>query len=234
VPEALKIRKLKVSYSNANAIEKPVLRNLDLDILPGEAVGIYGVSGSGKTTLARAMMRMLPATAQIQGSIELGDRNLLAVSMPEMQRIRGSQIGLIPQEPSLALNPFVKAGKQVEELLRAHRRSDGQAQREEARRLLELFFATEAERIASRYPHQLSGGERQRVVICQAIACGPSLLVADEPASAVDSIALKTFLDILGQLRQSRRISMILISHNLAALRYVADRCLELREGRLQ
>lgn len=176
---------------------------------------------------------MLPPTASVEGSVQYRGTNLLALPIAAMRQIRGGQIGLVPQEPSTSLNPFVKAGKQVEEVVHAHRSLSGELLREQARKLLEFFFPDDVHRIANRYPHQLSGGERQRIVICQALAGGASLLLADEPTSSMDSIAQKAFLDLLAHLRQSQGISIILISHNRAALRYVADRSLELREGRL-
>lgn len=233
MPPGLQIRHLCVSYHPA-AAGQPVLRDLALAIQAGEAVGIHGRSGSGKTTLARAIPRLLPAAAHVSGHIEHNGSDLLRLPVDQMRRIRGRAIAYIPQEPSVALNPMFTAGRQVEEVLRAHRALNAAALRAESLGLLERFFAgPRARRVAASFPHQLSGGERQRVVICQAIAAGPSLLIADEPASALDSIAQREFLDLLKDLRRELALSLLLVSHHRPALRYATERCLELKDGAL-
>ena len=235
MPPLLAIEALSVSYpSPAGSRPLPVLRDLTLILHSGEALGIYGDSGSGKTTLARAIPRLLPPSATVRGRIQHAETDLLQVTPSQMRHIRGRVISYIPQEPSIALNPVMPAGKQVQEVLRAHRSLDRISLHTESRRLLARFFAaSQLERIAAAYPHQLSGGERQRIVICQAIAANPSLLIADEPTSALDSIAQREFLDLLLELRRERNLSLLLVSHHRKVLRYVTDRCLQLKEGKL-
>lgn len=231
---ALQIHDLCVAYESPSGWH-PVLLDLVATIHHGEALGIRGDSGSGKTTLARAVPRLLPASASVRGRIEYDGTDLLKLTPQQIRRIRGRSISYIPQEPSIALNPVVPAGKQVEEVLRAHRMLHAASLRAEALALLGRFFAgPRAARVAASYPHQLSGGERQRVVICQAIAAGPRLLIADEPTSALDSIAQREFLDLLRQLRRDDGLSLILVSHQRKALHYATDKCLELKEGRLR
>ncbi|MBL8222426.1 MAG: ABC transporter ATP-binding protein [Bryobacterales bacterium] len=223
----LSIERLQVSYRHS-AVDAPVLRDLHLEVGAGEAVGICGVSGSGKTTLARAILRLLPASAAVMGRVEFDGQELLEQPAEQLRRLRGRRISLISQEPSACLNPFARALAQVEEVVRAHGAAG------DARAVLRRFFDGDAERIANAYPHELSGGERQRLVICQAMVCGPALLIADEPTVALDSVAQKAFLDLLRELRETTGLSLLLVSHNRAALRYVTDRSLELREGQLR
>lgn len=229
--ELLSIQELRVCHSGDGAAS-PVLRDLSLDLRAGEAVGIRGTSGSGKTTLTRAILRLLPPQTVVKGRIELQGKDLLQLAIGEMRRIRGRQICLISQEPSAALNPFVKARAQVEEVRRAHGRTGGEV--DDATAVLGRFFGADAERIANAYPHELSGGERQRLVICQAIVSKPALLIADEPTVALDSVSQKAFLDLLRELRESTGLSLLLVSHHRSVLRYVTDRCVELADGRLQ
>lgn len=207
-----------------------MLRDVELEIGKGEAVGIEGETGSGKTTLARAILRLLPTSASIDGRVVFQGQDLLRQPLHALRHVRGREISFISQEPSVSLNPFVKAESQIEEVLRAHR---GGKMLDLAREMLRRMFGEDAERIAHLYPHELSGGERQRLVICQAMVCGPSLLIADEPTSALDSVAQKAFLDLLRELRDSSGLSLLMVSHHRAALRYVTDRRLELRGGRL-
>lgn len=228
--DGLQIQNLTVRYA-ANRDSPPVLRQLSLTIEPGGSVGIFGDSGSGKSTLARAIPRLLPSSASASGSISFDGADLLRYSDEQMRAVRGCRISYIPQEPSIALNPVVPAGAQVADVLRAHGRPDVTARREAMSVLRRLF--NQPERVARSYPHQLSGGERQRVVICQAIAAGPSLLIADEPTSALDSIAQREFLDLLKQLRRQAALSLVLFSHQLRALRYTTERVLRLQDGRL-
>ncbi|MBC7928593.1 MAG: ABC transporter ATP-binding protein [Bryobacteraceae bacterium] len=228
----LSVRDLQVHYLHGGA-HRPVLDGLSLDVCPGEAIGISGESGCGKTTLARAIPRLLPATAQIHGSICWRGVQLLTLPSEALRAVRGRAISWIPQEPSLALNPVRHVESQLTEVLRAHYVMALSRRKAEARMLLERFFGREAERLARQFPHQLSGGERQRVVICQAIACRPALLIADEPTSSLDSILQRDFLDLLRELNRQDGISLIVFSHNLSALRYLGSRRMELRNGRL-
>ncbi|MFN0105721.1 MAG: ATP-binding cassette domain-containing protein [Bryobacteraceae bacterium] len=228
----LRIAGLNVAYRAHHRPPVSILRNAELTLNEGEAVGIYGESGGGKTTLTRAIMRLLPAHGQVDGQIVYRGEDLLHLPAERMRRLRGASIGLIPQEPSVALNPVMRIQSQVAEVIHTHCPLDWKRAQDAARSRLENFFGPNADRIARSYPHQLSGGERQRVVIAQAVCCSPALLIADEPASALDTITQYEVLTLLRQLRNQASMALLYVSHSRAALNFVADRCLELRDGR--
>lgn len=225
---------LSVAYRLEGNGRVPVLRGLDLNLRKGEAIGIFGESGGGKTTLVRAVLRLLqPAYTDLRGRILFRGEDLLATPEARLRKIRGALVAMVPQEPSLALNPVRRIESQIAEVLHAHRPIAWSEARSQARSCLESLFAQDAERIAHCYPHQVSGGERQRVVIAQAICRSPELLIADEPASTLDSVTQYEVLQLLRQLCERRRMSLLFFSHNRAALSFVTDRVLELRDGRL-
>jgi ABC-type glutathione transport system ATPase component len=186
--QLLSIVDLHVKFQGRNAGEIHALNGVHLRVTTGTALGILGESGCGKSTLARVLLRLLPKTARIgKGSIQFEGRDLLALSERELERIRGARISLIPQEAGLALNPLMKVGKQVAEVVRAHNDWSWRRCQEEAETLLRLVHLEDsARRIFDAYPHQLSGGQQQRVVIAQAISCHPALVVADEPTASLD------------------------------------------------
>jgi peptide/nickel transport system ATP-binding protein len=218
----LRIEGLRVAYG-----EREVLRGAELTVAEGEAVGIAGVSGGGKTTLLQAVLGLLPAGARVAGEVWFRGRRLTGLGGKEMRAVRGAGIGLIPQEPAVALDPLTRVVEQVAEVLRAHGRG-GVA---EAREMLGAFFAMDAGRVGGSYPHELSGGERQRVVIAQAVSCGPGLAMADEPTSSLDTVTQHAVLTALRELRRERGMGLLMASHNGAALRYVCDRVVRLRDG---
>ena len=232
MPGLLEIEDLTVAYSPGGRSAVQALSECSLTVGEAEAVGIFGKSGSGKTTLARTIPRLLPSGASIKGTVRLQGRNLLAQTGEEMRRLRGARIGFIPQEPSIALHPLLRVGRQVEEVLRAHGRTSAAA-KEETEELFARSFGREAQRISRAFPFQLSGGERQRAVICQALCCKPALILADEPTSALDTVARKEFITLLRGLQDESGASLILFSHDRDLLRYAAGRRIELREGRL-
>jgi ABC-type glutathione transport system ATPase component len=230
----LQVSNLQVAYRVPRKAPVPVLHEATLTLYAGEALGVFGSSGGGKTTLASAILRLLPSTADIRGSIAFRGTDLLPLPPEPMRQIRAAGIGLVPQEPSLALNPVVRIETQIAEILHTHRPIDWTQARLETRALLDRLFPSDAQRIARSYPHQLSGGERQRVVIAQAICCNPALLIADEPTAALDSVTQAGVLQLFRQLRSESPISLLFFSHNRAALHFVCDRSVELRAGRIQ
>ena len=225
------VRDLTVSY---NAAAFPALDGVSFDLACGEAVGLLGESGSGKSSLAMALVRLLPPGGHIAGgSIRFRGRELLEIGERELEEIRGSEISVIFQEPALALNPVMRVGQQVAEVIRAHRPWSWRRCREEAGSVLAEVGLGDTGRIYSAYPCQLSGGQRQRVVIAQGVACRPALLIADEPTAALDTTAQAEILDLLRMLKDRRKMALLFISHNPAVLARLADRILVLQAGRV-
>jgi ABC-type glutathione transport system ATPase component len=205
-----------------------VLSDICFDIHAGEIVGIFGESGCGKTTLALAILNLLPEHRYVvRGSIRLRGRELVGLGERAMQPIRGGVISLISQDPMLALNPVMRVRDQVAEILRAHRAGG------EAASLLELAGLPPSQRVLNAYPHQLSGGERQRVTIAQALACRPSLVIADEPFTALDAIRVVELAALFRQLKEKTGSSFIVISHSPGVLARIADSVLVMRDGRI-
>ncbi len=220
----LDIDQLEVSFHTPEGIVRAV-RGVSLDVEPGKTLGLVGESGSGKSVTALSVMRLLPAnTARIEnGSISFVDREVLAMSNAELQDFRGKEVSLIFQEPSTSLNPVYKVGSQVMEAIRTHE----DVSKDEARnRTIELFREvniSDPERRLESYPHQMSGGQKQRVMIAMALACNPKLLIADEPTTALDVTTQAQILDLLRQLRDSRGMSILFITHDLGVIAEIAD-----------
>jgi oligopeptide transport system ATP-binding protein len=230
----LEVTNLHVAYSSRTGELCHALAGVNFHLGPGEILGVLGESGSGKSTLAGALLRLLPSSGRIQkGSLLFEGKNLLEASAQDLRKIRGGRIGLIFQEPSSALHPTLEVAKQISDVLAAHQSLNRRALTEKTGQLLASVFLTDAERISRSYPHELSGGQRQRVLIAQAIACGPSLVVADEPTASLDPITQQEILQLFRDLRQKLGLSMILITHSPALLAGIADRILVLYAGRV-
>ena len=185
----LEVRDLRVTYHPPKGGSHRALDGVSFHLEPGEVMGVLGESGSGKSTLATSLLGLFHANAvAVSGEVLLEGRNLLQAKLEELEKIRGKCISLIFQEPSVALHPTMRTGRQVRQVLAAHGVKGGSTLDQRTRGVLEmLFLAEEAERIARSYPHQLSGGQRQRILIAQAIACGPSVVIADEPTASLDA-----------------------------------------------
>ena len=220
----LDIDDLTVDYRTRDATVRAVT-SLSLQLAEGEAVGVVGESGSGKSTVANALMRLLPANARVtRGSIRYLGRDLLQTGEKDMQSIRGGQIALVGQDPMTALNPVMTIGRQISEALRAHGGRGGQQERDRVHELLEMVRLPSPGVVAKRYPHQLSGGQRQRVAIALAVSCSPRLLIADEPTTALDVSIQDQILRLLGRLRSTLGMAVVVISHNLGVVSALADR----------
>ena len=211
------------------------LEDVSFEIYPGETLGLVGESGSGKSLTALAILGLLPPHARIiRGSIRWRDRDLIPLPRAEMQKIRGTEIGLVVQEPMGALNPVLTIGDQLIETLRVHRRAATRPQAAaQALQLLGAVQLKEPEGRLSTYPHQLSGGERQRVVLALALAPRPQLLIADEPTTALDVITQAEVLALLNTLRAELDMALAVISHDLAVIAECADRVAVMRAGRI-
>ncbi len=199
----------------------PALRGVSLAVGRSETVGLVGESGCGKSLTALAIMGLLPEGAQVRGSIRLGDQELTTLDEAAWCRLRGARLGMVFQEPMTALNPVHPVGRQIAESLHLHRGLAGEAARAEALRLLERVQMPQAAQRLAAYPHQLSGGQRQRVVIAIALACGPDLLIADEPTTALDVTTQREVLDLMAELVAADGMGLLLISHDLGVM---ADR----------
>lgn len=206
----------------------------NLEIKEGEAHGLVGESGSGKTVLALSVMRLLDPKARItKGEILWEGKDLLLMAPRDIYEIRGRGIALVFQNASGSLNPALKVEKQIVSVLKFRRRMDDYMARAEAKRLLSIVHLTETDRVLKSYPHELSGGMAQRVAIALALACEPRLLVADEPTSALDVIAAGKIIELLNELRDKLKISILLISHNLMTVAKLCDRVSVIRAGQI-
>ncbi len=226
----LDISHLTVTYRNGLT----AVRNTQLTVHRGEAVGIYGASGGGKTTLARAIPGLLPPSCSIAGSIRFDNEEILQMNAKSLQAIRGARIASLFQEPSLSLSPHLRIGTQISEVIAAHRGLREKERNEATIELLQPLFGSEAARITRAYPNELSGGQRQRAAMARALCCQPELVVADEPTAALDSIGQREVFALLTSYRERTGMAVVLISHNRAALGKNTGRMLELRDGRLE
>ena len=207
---------------------------IDLEIRAGETLGLVGESGSGKSVTALSIMRLVQAPGRIaSGRITFKGRDLLTLDEKTMRTVRGAEIALIFQEPMTALNPVFRVGDQVAEALLVH----GRATRREARaKAIELLRAVRIPNPESRvndYPHQLSGGMRQRVLIAIALSCQPSLVIADEPTTALDVTIQAEILDLLREMKSALNLSLLLITHDLGVIAETADRVAVMYAGRI-
>ncbi len=229
----LQVQDLHVAYRSRTGEVCHALSGLSFDLGPGEILGVLGESGSGKSTLAASLLRLLPPNGIITGGrILFEGQDVLRARPREMEKLRGRRVSLIFQEPSVALHPAMRVRDQVAEVLRAHESLDFAARRNRTRQVLASLFHAEADRIANSYPHQLSGGQRQRVLVAQAIACGPSVVLADEPTASLDPTTQQDILTLFRTLRQELGLSMVLITHDPGLLAGLADRALVLYAGR--
>jgi len=230
----LEIQNLHVSYFSREVRSRPVLSGVSFDLMPGEILGVLGESGSGKSTLATSVLRLLPSNGYIaSGAVLFEGKNLLQIHPEGLRQIRGARIALIFQEPSLALHPTIRVGEQVRQVLAAHQSSKDNDLKERTREVFIQLFSQDTDRIMRSYPHQLSGGQRQRALIAQAIACNPSVVIADEPTAALDPVTQLEIIDVFRSLRKKLGLAMIFITHNPALLSGFADRILILYAGQV-
>lgn len=194
------------------------LRGVSFEMARGDKLGLIGESGCGKSLTALAIMGLLPEGAQVEGSIRLNGQELVGLPDDKMAALRGDRIGMVFQEPMTALNPLHTIGAQVAEPLRLHRGLDRAAARAEALRLLDRVQLPKAAQRLDAHPHQLSGGQRQRVMIAMALACGPDLLIADEPTTALDVTLQHEVLMLIDELVQGSGMGLLLISHDLGVM----------------
>ena len=229
-PPLLKVDDLHVRLPVAGGMATAV-RQASFTLRRGETLGIVGESGSGKSLTALALMGLLPEGAAVTGSLRLDGDELLGRPDADWCRLRGNRIGMVFQEPMTALNPVHPIGRQVAEPLRLHRALGARAAHGEAIDLLERVGIPQAARRLDAYPHEFSGGQRQRITIAMALACGPDLLIADEPTTALDVTLQQQILDLIGGLVDERGMALLLISHDLGVISQNVDRVLVMYGG---
>jgi peptide/nickel transport system ATP-binding protein len=227
----MSIEKLRTSFRRSG-VWHPVVRDVSFDIMPRETVALVGESGSGKSVTALSAMRLLPPeNSHIQGSVRLGDRDLLAVSEAQMRAVRGNEIAMIFQEPMTSLNPSLTVGNQISEVLICHRNISFREAKAETLRMLERVRISAAARRFDEYPHQLSGGMRQRIMIAIALACRPKLLIADEPTTALDVTIQAQILELIKLLQEEEGMAVLFITHDMGVVAEIADRTVVMYKG---
>lgn len=229
----LEIRGLEVEFLSDSQVVKAV-NGLGLDIARDEVLVLAGESGSGKTVASLSITRNLPAKARISaGSIKFRGKDLLALNRKELDRIRGSEVAYIFQEPVSFLNPLFTVGNQIMEAIALHQGKSKKEAYDEALTLLGLVKIKDPERVSHNYPHQLSGGMNQRVFIAMALACRPKLLIADEPTTSLDAATEKDILKLLLELKKKFKFSLLFITHNLSIAKRIADRVCVMFKGEI-
>ena len=228
----LEVRDLSVQFvtreATVNAVSGATFR-----LRAGEVLCLLGESGSGKSVTLRALMRLLPKRARVAGQVSLGGQDVLALEGRALQSFRGGAVSMIFQEPMTALDPVYTIGQHLVETIRRHKGGSRKAARARAVELLELVKIPSAERRVDAYPHELSGGLRQRAMIAIALACGPRLLLADEPTTALDATVQIQVLILLRRLQQELGMGTIFVTHDLGVAAEIADRVAVMYAGRV-
>ena len=229
----LSVRGLTVGYRVKHQ-HRDVVHDISFDVEPGQVLALVGESGSGKTTTGHAILGLLPGNGAVTGgSISFRGEDLTAYTGKQWRDLRGRSIALIPQDPTVSLDPVRRVGHQVEDVLRLHTDLDADARRERVYELFELVGFTDVQRRFRQYPHELSGGMRQRVLIAAAVAGDPDLIIADEPTSGLDVTVQKQVLDLIDSLRERLSTSIVLVTHDLGVAADRSDVIGVMQQGRL-
>lgn len=221
---------LRVLFPGASGTVRAV-DEIDLEIRKGDRIALIGESGCGKTVLGMAILRLLPGNAEVGGAIRYQDHELVHGNEEDLQKVRGREIALIPQNSGNVLNPVLPVGRQIAEVLVLHRGMSGEQAAQEVVRLLRDVEISRPERIARAYPHELSGGMRERVLIATALACDPSTIIADEPTSGLDPSVKSGILHLL--MRQCSDRTLLLITHDLGAAAMLCTRIAVMYAGEI-
>ena len=229
----LKVDDLRISFKVYGGMVRAV-RGVSFDLKRGETVAIVGESGSGKSVSIKAIMGILPGNAIIEsGSIQYGGMDLTRVTEDDFHKIRGKRIGLIFQDPLSALNPIMKIGKQITEVLHLTKKINREDAKNQALGLMRAVGIPEAERRFNQYPFQFSGGMRQRIVIAIALAGDPEILICDEPTTALDVTVQAKILELINKIKEARHLSVIFITHDLGVVANMADRVNVMYAGKI-
>lgn len=231
----LEVKDLRVSF-HTYAGECKAVRGVSFHVNKGETLAIVGESGCGKTVTSKAIMKLLPEPpSEIKEGSEIlfKDKNIVKMREKELRLLRGSEISMIFQDPMTSLNPTAKIGKQIAEGLKIHRGMNKKQAFEEAIKMLEVVNIPNAAKRADQYPHEFSGGMRQRAMIAIALACNPSILIADEPTTALDVTIQAQIMDLIKELQQKLGTAVILVTHDLGVVADVADRIQVMYAGKI-
>ena len=229
----LSIENLRIHFETF-AGEVQAIRGVNLKLEKGETLALVGESGSGKSVTAKSVMKLLSNNAVVkEGTIIFKGENILEKSERDMQSIRGKKIAMIFQDPMTSLDPTMKIGKQITEVIIKHEKSSKEEADKRAEELLELVGIPNAKERMKQYPHQFSGGQRQRIVIAIALACNPDVLIADEPTTALDVTIQAQILELLKELQQQFQMAIIFITHDLGVVANVADRVAVMYAGKV-
>ena len=230
----LQVENLHVGFRTQDGRTIEAVRGVEFSVAPGEAVGIVGESGSGKSLSMLAVMRLLGPSARITGGRALFDGiDLLTLGEDRMQALRGREIAMVFQDPQSSLNPALTIGRQITDVIRAHRDVSRSKAKRIAAEALDRVGITDATARLRAYPHEFSGGMRQRALIAMAIACRPRLLIADEPTTALDVTVQSQIVDLFAELRRDLGLSVIFISHNLQLVAEIVDRIVVMYGGKV-
>ena len=229
----LSIENLRIHFETF-AGEVQAIRGVNLKLQKGETLALVGESGSGKSVTAKSVMKLLSNNAIVkEGTITFKGENILEKSERDMQSIRGKEIAMIFQDPMTSLDPTMKIGKQITEVIIKHEKASKEEADKRAEELLELVGIPNAKERLKQYPHQFSGGQRQRIVIAIALACNPDVLIADEPTTALDVTIQAQILELLKELQQKFQMAIIFITHDLGVVANVADRVAVMYAGKV-
>ena len=229
----LSIENLRIHFETF-AGEVQAIRGVNLKLQKGETLALVGESGSGKSVTAKSVMKLLSNNAIVkEGTITFKGENILEKSERDMQSIRGKEIAMVFQDPMTSLDPTMKIGKQITEVIIKHEKTSKEEADKRAEELLELVGIPNAKERMKQYPHQFSGGQRQRIVIAIALACNPDVLIADEPTTALDVTIQAQILELLKELQQQFQMAIIFITHDLGVVANVADRVAVMYAGKV-
>lgn len=228
----VQIRDLQI-YFGHDEFRKEILKGIDLDIPAGKITGLAGESGSGKTMTGLAMCGLLPHGAHVTGSIKFGETEIIGAKEKELNRLRGNHIAMVFQDPTASLHPMLSIERQLTDHYRVHTNASKKQAHEKAREMLELVAVPDPEGALKKYPHQFSGGQLQRIAIALALMCSPSILVADEPTTALDVTVQAGILRLMRRLCDELNLGILLITHDLGVMSSLANHIAVMRLGEI-